>query len=109
MRKKSLVLMHDIHFTTPAGLSIFIEKIKNAGGSFCDLESVVNLPVSGGSSGEGHDPGIRYHRVVAGETLSWISLKYYKTTSRWRIIYEANRSQLDNPDVIHAGLRLIIP
>lgn len=108
-RKESLVLMHDIHSTTAAGLSTFIEKIRNAGGTFCDLESVINIPAPGGSNGEGHVPGRRYHRVVAGETLSSISLKYYKTTSRWRAIYEANDSQIDNPDVIHAGLRLIIP
>ena len=108
-RRESLVLMHDIHSTTAAGLSAFIEKIRSAGGNFCGLESVTDIPVSGGAEGEVHEPGARYHRVVAGETLSSISLKYYQTTSRWSVIYEANCQQIDNPDVIHVGLRLIIP
>jgi len=39
-QEKNLVLMHDIHATTAAGLPQFIEKIKMLDGEFVDLESI---------------------------------------------------------------------
>jgi nucleoid-associated protein YgaU len=50
------------------------------------------------------------HTVVAGETLSHISLKYYKTANRWKEIYEANKDVIGpNANLIKAGQVLVIP
>lgn len=52
------------------------------------------------------------HKVEAGETLSAISLKYYKSAVRdkWMIIYEANKETIgDNPGMIRPGMVLKIP
>lgn len=49
------------------------------------------------------------HIVKQGETLSLIASKYYKDSSRWKDIYNANRSILKNPDIITPGTRLVIP
>jgi len=52
------------------------------------------------------------HTVVAGETLSGIALKYYKSSTResWMKIYEANKAVIgDNPGMIKAGQELKIP
>ncbi|MCM8762370.1 MAG: LysM peptidoglycan-binding domain-containing protein [Candidatus Omnitrophica bacterium] len=49
------------------------------------------------------------HIVKNGETLSTIASKYYKDSSRWKDIYNANRNILKNPDVITPGLKLVIP
>lgn len=52
------------------------------------------------------------HKVVAGETLSGIALKYYKSSTRdsWMKIYEANKAVIgDNPGMIKAGQELKIP
>jgi nucleoid-associated protein YgaU len=50
------------------------------------------------------------HTVAAGETLSHISLKYYKSANRWKEIYEANKDVIgDNPNRIKPGQELVIP
>ncbi len=50
------------------------------------------------------------HTVQSGETLSHISLHYYKTANRWKEIYEANKAVIgDNPNRIYPGQVLVIP
>ncbi len=50
------------------------------------------------------------HTVAAGETLSHISLKHYKTANRWKEIYEANEDVIGpNANLIKAGQVLVIP
>jgi len=50
------------------------------------------------------------HTVESGETLSHISLKYYKTANRWKEIYEANEEIIgDDPGRIKPGQELVIP
>jgi len=51
----------------------------------------------------------KIHIVKSGETLSTIAAKYYKDSSKWKVIYEANRRTLKNPDVVVPGTRLVIP
>lgn len=50
----------------------------------------------------------RVHIVQPKETLSSIAFKYYGTRN-WRKIYEANRQRITDPNVIHPGMKLIIP
>jgi nucleoid-associated protein YgaU len=53
-------------------------------------------------------PASRY-TVQSGDTLSAIAQREYGDAGEWRRIYEANRDQLDNPDLIHPGQELSIP
>jgi nucleoid-associated protein YgaU len=53
--------------------------------------------------------GFAVHRVRQGETLSSIAEQWYGDAGRFRDIYDANRNQLNDPDVIFPGQRLRIP
>jgi nucleoid-associated protein YgaU len=47
--------------------------------------------------------------VEDGDTLASISRKFYKTSSRWKEILEANKKKIDDPENLKAGQRLTIP
>lgn len=49
------------------------------------------------------------YTVVKGDTLSSISKKMYGTTSKWRVIYNANLDIIKNPNLIRVGWELVIP
>lgn len=49
------------------------------------------------------------YTVQKGDSLSAISRKLYGNANRWQEIFEANRDQLDDPDLIHPGQTLRIP
>ena len=51
----------------------------------------------------------KLHVVRSGESLSLIAKKYYGDPMKWNVIYEANKSKIADPDVIHPGQELIIP
>jgi nucleoid-associated protein YgaU len=53
---------------------------------------------------------VKKHTVVAGDTLSSISKKYYDDIGKYMKIYEANKEVIgDNPDLIKPGQVLVIP
>jgi chromosome segregation ATPase len=54
-------------------------------------------------------PAPRTHRVVAGDTLTRLSRRYYGTWTRWQEIYDANRDKLRNPDILPLDVELKIP
>ena len=60
---------------------------------------VLNLEVAAGNE--------VFYTVVAGDSLSKIATKYKGVT--WQKIFEANRDQIKNPDLIHPGQKLRIP
>ena len=49
------------------------------------------------------------HTVRSGETLSGIARLYYGDASKYRRIFDANRSILRDPDLIHANQVLAVP
>jgi LysM repeat protein len=51
----------------------------------------------------------RIHEVKPGDTLGAIANHYYGKASMYMKIFEANRDQLDNPDLIKVGQKLRIP
>ncbi|WP_133965097.1 LysM peptidoglycan-binding domain-containing protein [Eubacterium limosum] len=76
--------------------------------------------MSGGSGGSGRSSGSsvgsggqRYHTVVGGDpwgdTLWDLAVHYYGDGSKWDKIYNANRDQVSDPDLIYPGQRLLIP
>lgn len=60
---------------------------------------VLNLDVAAGSE--------IFYTVAPGDSLSKIATKYEGVT--WQKIFEANRDQIKNPDLIHPGQKLRIP
>ncbi len=53
--------------------------------------------------------GYRFHVVVEGDTLSGIAAAEYGDGDRWPAIYEANRNQIGDPNLIFHGQWLRIP
>lgn len=51
----------------------------------------------------------RTYTVVAGDSLSKIAQREYGDAQQWKRIYEANRSTISNPDLIHPGQVLNLP
>ncbi len=51
----------------------------------------------------------RIHEVRPGDTLGAIAQHYYGKASMYMKIFEANRDQLNNPDLIKVGQKLRIP
>ena len=51
----------------------------------------------------------RTYTVVGGDSLSKIAKKIYGNAGRWKEIWEANKDQIKNPDLIHPGQILKIP
>lgn len=53
--------------------------------------------------------GFTTRMVVDGDTLTSIAAAEYADGAHWPAIYEANRHQIGDPDLIHSGLELRIP
>ena len=49
------------------------------------------------------------HTVIPRDTLWWISDKWYHDPVLWPAIYEINKSQIKDPDLIYAGQLFDIP
>lgn len=47
--------------------------------------------------------------VKPGEYLYSIAKRVYGDASKWRLIYDANRDQLSNPDAVRVGMKLVVP
>lgn len=49
------------------------------------------------------------YRVRPRDTLALISSRFYGTSAQWRVLFEANRHVLADPDRLAPGLTLVIP
>ena len=54
-------------------------------------------------------PATQTYTVAAGDSLSKIAKKIYGDANQWKKIFEANKDQIKNPDLIHPGQVLKIP
>jgi nucleoid-associated protein YgaU len=54
-------------------------------------------------------PAARTYTVVAGDSLSKIAKREYGDAAKWRLIFEANRDKISDPDLIHPGQVFTIP
>jgi len=57
---------------------------------------------------EGWD-ATQWHEVKPGDTLSKIAKQYYGDASLYMQIFEANKDQLKDPNLIKVGQKLRIP
>lgn len=54
--------------------------------------------------------GTRFHMVARHDTLFALARRYYAgDASRWKDIYEANRTKISDPNQIRVGQKLMIP
>ncbi|MCA9320842.1 MAG: LysM peptidoglycan-binding domain-containing protein [Planctomycetes bacterium] len=51
----------------------------------------------------------RRHRVASHETLSHIARHYYRKSTAWPRILDANKDQLSRPEDLRSGMVLVIP
>lgn len=68
--------------------------------------------VEGGSSATAPKPEeaqAEMYTVQSGDSLWAISERFYGNGNEWHRIYEANRGQIKDPDVIQPGWELNIP
>src|SRR3546814_10676501 len=65
--------------------------------------------VQSGSGSTEESIGEQTYTVQRGDTLSHVAKQFYGKASAWNRIFEANRDQLDNPDLIQPGQVLKIP
>jgi len=55
------------------------------------------------------DTGRQTYVVQHGDTLASISRKFYKTSTRWKQILDANRDVINDPKKLATGQSLVIP
>jgi nucleoid-associated protein YgaU len=53
--------------------------------------------------------GERLYTVQAGDTLSGISVKVYNTSRHVEKIHDANKERLEDPSMLHVGMKLVMP
>jgi nucleoid-associated protein YgaU len=68
-----------------------------------------NVKAGSSSTAPPPAPQEQWYTVTAGDSLSKIAKRYYGDAQQWRRIYDANREQVKNPDLIHPGQKLRIP
>jgi nucleoid-associated protein YgaU len=73
-----------------------------SGGSSTASPPVTTKPVGGGGGGG-------TYIVVKGDSLSKIAKREYGDANKWRMIYEANKDLIKDPDLIYPGQSLRIP
>ncbi|MGB5759902.1 MAG: Gmad2 immunoglobulin-like domain-containing protein, partial [Acidimicrobiales bacterium] len=78
------------------------------GGGASEFNKVV-VPVVFGTNLVESYVGYRHHVVVEGDSLSAIALAEYGDGDRWPALFEANRDQIGDPNLIFHGQRLRIP
>ncbi|EMR02366.1 LysM peptidoglycan-binding domain-containing protein [Cesiribacter andamanensis] len=73
--------------------------------------SMVDLENKGSSTAGQQPPAIapQYYEIKKGDSLSAIAKREYGDATKWRTIYEANKDQIKNPDLIHPGQKIKIP
>lgn len=51
----------------------------------------------------------KIHNVAQGDSLWAIADSTYSDPTQWSLIYQANQSKIDNPDLIYLGQKLTLP
>jgi nucleoid-associated protein YgaU len=91
--------------TTPQGtLEVFEFSAKD--GSEVDK---VTIPITFGTNLISGYVGFAQVTVEPGDTLSALAQSWYGDANQWPIIFEANRDQIVNPNLIFPGQTLRIP
>ncbi|NOS86508.1 MAG: LysM peptidoglycan-binding domain-containing protein [Ignavibacteria bacterium] len=76
---------------------------------FNERVSALRLKIDNIKYTEVIETGEDTYTVVYGDVLTGISLKFYGTVDKWDVIWNANKTEIDNPDFIYPGQVLKIP
>jgi nucleoid-associated protein YgaU len=87
------------------------DQIKLVDPSFSDLIADIQAPAAAAAAASGptSTPAARTYTVQAGDNLSKISKQFYGDANKYMKIFEANKDKLADPDIVRAGIDLIIP
>jgi nucleoid-associated protein YgaU len=83
------------------------DEIKVCDPSYSDLTCDIGVDSSLPAPAE--EPAAQTYTVQPGDTLSKIARQFYGNANAYMRIFEANRDQLDNPNMIRVGQELTIP
>lgn len=51
----------------------------------------------------------KFYEIQKGDSLSAIAKRQYGDAGKWKMLYEANKDLIDNPDLIYPGQRIRLP
>ncbi len=71
--------------------------------------SAAQVPAEGKAAGKRASAGGRIITIKPGDTLGSIARTYYGDGAKWKLIYQANRNVISNPDIIPVGRKLRLP
>jgi nucleoid-associated protein YgaU len=86
------------------------DAIKTADPNFSDLKHDLEVSANasqGATASQGGQAGQQTYTVQPGDNLTKISKHFYGDANKYHVIAQAN--QIENPDKIKAGQKLIIP
>jgi nucleoid-associated protein YgaU len=72
-------------------------------------DGAVTPPPDGGGVTPPPPPAAKTHKVVAGDTLTSISRKYYGDVTHVEAIYQANKTKMTSKNDLKVGMALTIP
>ncbi len=90
---------------TPQG---FLEVFEFSAQDGSEINKVV-LPLIFGRALIDPYHGFAQHTVVPGDSLSGIAQRFYGDATLWPRLFEANRHQISNPNLIFPGQVLRVP
>ncbi len=90
----------------------FWDQVKLVNPNADDITADISVDASraiGAAAGGGQGGGGQTYEVKGGDTLSKISKQFYSDSDEYMRIFYANRDQLNDPDKIQVGQKLVIP
>jgi uncharacterized protein YeaO (DUF488 family) len=90
----------------------FWDQIKLVNPNADDITADISVDSSramGAAAGGGQGGGGQTYEVKSGDNLSKISKQFYGDSDEYMRIFYANRDQLNDPDKIKVGQKLVIP
>ena len=90
----------------------FWDQIKLVNPNADDVTAEISVDASramGAAAGGGQAPGGQSYEIKGGDTLSKISKQFYGNANEYMRIFYANRDQINDPDKIQVGQKLVIP
>ncbi len=90
----------------------FWDQIKLVNPNADDVTAEISVDSSramGAAAGGGESAGGQTYEIKSGDTLSKISKQFYGNANEYMRIFYANRDQLNDPDKIQVGQKLVIP
>ena len=90
----------------------FWDQIKLVNPNADDVTAEISVDASramGAAAGGGQAAGGQSYEIKGGDTLSKISKQFYGNANEYMRIFYANRDQINDPDKIQVGQKLVIP